>query len=262
MTSDQRRGQLAGVPRAAFRPSALFLVLVALFVAGAASAWFGTGAVRMDVFLFVVAGWLVSLCLHEYAHALVAYRGGDVSVAARGYLTLDPLKYSNPLLSLVLPVAIVILGGIGLPGGAVWVDRHRLRGRIWDSFVSLAGPATNLVFTLALVTPFATGVDTAGHERFWAGLAFLAFLQLTATILNLVPIPGVDGGNLIEPWLSPKWQRGFAVVAPFGMLLLFGLLSSPRISGPFFRFVFFCADLIGLPPDLYGLGYHLFRFWS
>jgi Zn-dependent protease len=263
MGYDQRgRGLLIGVPKEAFRPSTLFLCLVAVFVGGGALTWTGNGATRIDVFLFVVAGWLISLCLHEYAHALTAFRGGDVSVAARGYLTLNPLKYSNPLLSLILPVLIVILGGIGMPGGAVWVDRHRLRGRLWDSVVSVAGPATNLLFTLALVTPFALGVDITAHERFWAGLAFLAFLQLTATILNLVPIPGVDGGNLIEPWLSPKWQRGFAVVAPFGMLLLFALLSSPRISGPFFRLVFFCADVIGLPPDLYGLGFHLFRFWS
>jgi Zn-dependent protease len=224
--------------------------------------WTGYGNVRIDVFLFVVAGWLVSLCLHEYAHALVAFRGGDVSVAARGYLTLNPLKYSHPLLSIILPVAIVVLGGIGLPGGAVWVDRHQLRSRIWDSVVSFAGPAMNIVFTLALVTPFALGVDTTMHEPFWAGLAFLAFLQLTASILNLVPIPGVDGGNLIHPWLSAKWQRGFATLAPFGMLLLFGLLSSPRISGPFFAVVFFFADLLGLPQDLYGVGYHLFRFWS
>ena len=39
-------------------------------------------------------------------------------------------------------------------------------------------------------------------------MAFLAFLQLTACVLNLLPVPGLDGGNLIQPWLSPQWQRG------------------------------------------------------
>ena len=60
--------------------------------------------------LFVVAGWLVSLSLHEYAHALVAYRAGDRGVAERGYLTLNPLKYTHPVLSIVLPVVFLLLG--------------------------------------------------------------------------------------------------------------------------------------------------------
>ena len=73
------------------------------------------------MFIFVVAGWVVSLCLHEFGHAFTAWRFGDHDVAVRGYLTLNPFKYSNPLLSIVLPVLIIAIGGIGLPGGAVWV---------------------------------------------------------------------------------------------------------------------------------------------
>jgi Zn-dependent protease len=253
---------VVGVPRGAFRPSAVFLGLLALFVTAGVMSWRGFGDPGLNVFLFVVAGWLLSLCLHEYAHALTAYRGGDVGVAHRGYLTLNPLKYSHPLLSIVLPLVIVVLGGIGLPGGAVWVDRHHLRGRGWDSFVSFAGPAMNILFTLALVLPFTLGVDVDAHPQFWAGVAFLGFLQLTASILNLMPIPGVDGGNLIEPWLPPNWQRGFAKVAPFGMLLLFALLWEPRIGRAFWWLVFTISDVIGLPSDLYAEGFGLFRFWT
>ncbi len=85
---------------------------------------------RFDVFLFVMAGWLVSLCLHEYAHALVAATwAATTSVADRGYLTLNPLKYTHPVLSIVLPVVFLLLGGIGLPGGAVWIDHRHIRGR-------------------------------------------------------------------------------------------------------------------------------------
>jgi Zn-dependent protease len=263
MGVDGRGGLVVGVPREAFRPSPLFLALVALFVAGGALSWTGAaGRLPVDVFVFVAAGWLVSLCLHEYAHALVAHRGGDASVADRGYLTLNPLRYSHPLLSIVLPLVIVVLGGIGLPGGAVWVDRHRLRGRWWNSLVSFAGPAVNVAFTVALAAPFAFGVDTAAHPRFWSGVAFLAFLQLTASILNLLPIPGVDGGNLVEPWLSARWRRGFATVAPFGMLLLFGLLTLELVNRVFFAVVFTLADLVGLPPAEYARGYDLFTFWN
>ena len=73
------------------------------------------------MFIFVIAGWMVSLCLHEFGHAFTAWRFGDHDVAVRGYLTLNPLKYSNPMLSIVLPLLFIALGGIGLPGGAVWV---------------------------------------------------------------------------------------------------------------------------------------------
>jgi Zn-dependent protease len=247
-----------GVSRSQFRPSPIFVGLVALFVLAGWLAWSGLGSPRVSVFLFVVAGWLVSLCLHEYAHALTAYRGGDRMVAHRGYLSLDPLKYTHPFLSFVIPLLFVLLGGIGLPGGAVWVDHAAIRSRAWDSFVSFAGPATNLVCTIALVLPFAAGVDGSTHTAFWAGVAFLAFLQLTATVLNFVPIPGVDGGNLFEPWLSYEGRKAFRQFAPYGMLLLIALLWTPAINRYFFAFVYFLADLIGLPLPLYDYGYSLF----
>ena len=65
------------VPRNAFLPSPIFIGLVALTGVSAWMTWTGFGNVRVDVFLLVICGWLVSLCLHEYAHALVAYFSGD-----------------------------------------------------------------------------------------------------------------------------------------------------------------------------------------
>ena len=118
-------GPRAGLPREAFRPSPIFLGLVALFASPVDGLDRASATSSFDVFLFVAAGWIVSLCLHEYAHALVAYKGGDHDVAHRGYLTLNPMKYTHPLLSFVLPVVFLLLGGIGLPGGAVWVDHAR-----------------------------------------------------------------------------------------------------------------------------------------
>jgi len=256
-----RRGLVIGVGREAFRPSPVFLALVALCVTGAVMAWNDFGNPSVDVFLFVVAGWLVSLCLHEYAHALLAYRAGDVTVAARGYLTLNPFKYTHPLLSVVLPVVFLLMGGIGLPGGAVWVDRHNIRGRLADSLISAAGPAVNVVLAVGLCLPFAFVDNIADHETFWAGFAFLAFLQITASLLNLAPVPGVDGGNLVKPWLSPRWQRGFDVIAPWGMLLLIAVLFEPRVNNIFFSVVFAVSDLLGLPSSLYSRGFDLLQFW-
>lgn len=255
------RGHLVGgLPREAFRPSALFLCVLAVFVASGWAAWTGFGNERLIVFLFVVSGWIVSLCLHEYAHAVVAFRAGDTNVAHRGYLTLNPLKYTHPILSFVLPVVFILLGGIGLPGGAVWIDRHAIRGgKVVDSLISLAGPAMNVVFTIALVIPVALASNVFDHHTFWVALAFLAFLQLTASLLNLLPIPGVDGGNAIEPWLSPQWQRGYAHIAPYGLLLLFVLLWSPVFNSLFFNLVFSIGDALGLPSFLYAEGFRLVR---
>jgi Zn-dependent protease len=251
-----------GLPREAFRPSPVFLGVLGVFLVSGWLAWNAIGFARLNVILFVISGWIVSLCLHEYAHAVVAYRAGDTAVAHRGYLTLNPLKYTHPVLSFVLPVLFIMLGGIGLPGGAVWVDRHAIRGgKVVDSLISLAGPATNVVFTLVLVLPFAFVTDIGAHYTFWVAVAFLAFLQLTASLLNLLPIPGVDGGNTLYPWLSPQWQRGFDHVAPFGLLLLFALLWNPRAGGVFFGIVFAIGDALGLPRELYSQGFGMIQFW-
>src|SRR5512142_224535 len=101
-------------------------------------------------FLIVLIGWIFSLCLHEFSHALVAYYGGDYTVREKGYLTFNPLKYTHPVYSIVLPLLFVLMGGIGLPGGAVYIERWRLRSRLWATAVSLAGPAANLLIAIVL----------------------------------------------------------------------------------------------------------------
>src|SRR6202022_4456 len=125
------------------RPSPIFLAIVAVTVFGGVLAWLegvdGGALAYAGVFIFVIAGWVVSLCLHEFGHAFTAWRFGDRDVAARGYLTLNPLKYSHPLLSIALPLVFIALGGIGLPGGAVYVRTSGMTTR-QRTIVSLAGP--------------------------------------------------------------------------------------------------------------------------
>src|SRR6478609_3379246 len=137
------------------RVSPIFLALAAILVASGFALATGWGNARFGVFLFVVAGWMVSLCLHEYAHARTALAGGDITVGTKGYLTLNPLKYGHVVLSFVLPVVFVIMGGIGLPGGAVYIERDRISGRLKHSLISAAGPLVNVAFgvvTLVLVS--------------------------------------------------------------------------------------------------------------
>ncbi|OJF09603.1 site-2 protease family protein [Couchioplanes caeruleus] len=265
-----------GAPRSAFVPSPVFVGILALVGVSGWMTWTGYGNVRVDVFLLVLSGWVLSLCLHEYAHAVVAYFSGDRGVADRGYLRLDPLKYSHPLLSIVLPLVAVLLGGIGLPGGAVWVDHAHVRNKVKETLISAAGPATNVVFALLLAAPFVFGAgddlgfvrDGSGeivvvgeHGAFWLAVGALAFLQVTASLLNLLPVPGLDGGNILQPWLSPPYRRTYDLFAPYGFILLFVLLWQPQINQIFFAAVDWAGAAIGVPEiGRYGLEY--MRFWS
>lgn len=246
------------------RPSPVFLVIVAVTVAGGVLAWLAAETVRplayVGVFIVVVAGWLVSLCLHEFGHAFTAWRFGDHDVAVRGYLTLNPLKYSSPLLSLGLPLLFIALGGIGLPGGAVYVRTGFMTPR-QRTLVSLAGPAANLVLAVVLLAATRLFFDH-GHGVFWSAVAFLGFLQITALLLNLLPIPGLDGYGALEPHLSPETQRAVAPAKQFGFLFLLLLLLAPALNQWFFAVVFWFFDLSGVPGGLASIGSQLTRFWS
>jgi Zn-dependent protease len=246
------------------RPSPIFLGLVGLTAVGGVLAWLAGASVRplayAGVFIFVIAGWLVSLCLHEFGHAFTAWRFGDHDVAVRGYLTLDPRRYSHPLLSLALPMLIIALGGIGLPGAAVYLHTGFMTtGR--RTLVGLAGPAANVVLAVLLLVLTRLYYDP-DHAVLWAGVAFLGFLQITGAMLNLLPIPGLDGYEALEPHLSPETQRAVAPAKQFGFFILLFLLLAPVLNQWFFGIVYWLFDLSGVPHWLAAAGNSLTRFWS
>jgi len=211
-------------------------------------------------FLVVLVGWVFSLCLHEFSHALVAYYGGDYTVREKGYLTFNPLKYTHPVYSLLLPLLFLVMGGIGLPGGAVYIETWRIRDRNWLSATSLAGPMSNLLvaIVLSLVLNFAP-VSASGV---WPGLAFLAFLQIMAVVLNLIPVPPFDGFGVIEPFLSHNVRMQFAQFRGAFIWIIFLVLWYVQPVGRlFFSFVRFVAGIIGLPFDLIAVGSDQFFFW-
>ena len=239
-------------------PSPIFLGLVALTIISGWALWSGIGTPGIVTFIFVAAFWVVTLCLHEFAHALVAYRNGDESVLYRGYLTLDPLRYTHILFSIVLPLIFLLLGGIGLPGGAVFIDRGALRTRFSRSAVSAAGPLTNLAVAILLAIAIALFSDERG---FWAAVCFLLFLQVTAAVLNILPVPGLDGFGIVEPYLPAGVLAGAARVAPFALLGLFVLLWIPAVNSAFFQAIFGLTNLLGVPPIQILRGIGLFQFW-
>lgn len=245
------------------RVSPVFLALVAIMAVSFWAVWTKNSAsAGFAVFLFIVSGWIVSLCLHEYAHARTALHGGDISIGAKGYLTLNPLAYTHAVLSVVLPVIFVIMGGIGLPGGAVFIERHRIRGRWKHSLISAAGPLTNVLFAVIVSAPFwLDALDGVPFDVRFA-LAFMALLQVSAAILNLLPVPGLDGYGIIEPWLSPRLRQQVEPFAPFGLLAVFGFLWIPEVNGAFFDMIHAVLRSLGVSDWEVAWGHELFRFWS
>ncbi len=245
------------------RISPVFLGIAAVAAVSGWAAWTGFGkSPGPAVFLFVTAAWIVSLCLHEYAHARTALHGGDISVGAKGYLTLNPFKYTHALLSIVLPVLFVIAGGIGLPGGAVFIERGRIRGRWRHSLISAAGPLTNVLFALVCTAPFWLHALDGVPAVFRYALAFLALLQVTAAILNFLPVPGLDGYGVLEPWLSPAFRRQVEPFAPFGLLAVFAVLWLPQANEAFFDAVHALLRGLGVSERDTYWGRDLYRFWA
>jgi Zn-dependent protease len=247
------------------------------FVAGFVAAMVGIGAVLWVLqptadlsepkqvgpltLLFVLIGWVFSLCLHEFSHAATAVLGGDDSLSTNKYLSFNPLDYVNPLFSIVLPLLFLLLGGIGLPGGAVYLDRRRLRNSNWNAYVSLAGPLANVVFVLLLIVPFQIASRT-GHDYLAEAIAVLALFEIFAIILNLLPIPPLDGFHAIQDWLPSSWQNSPWVTGNYGVMLLFLAFWTIRpLSDAFFNLCLNVALRVGF--DVYSLliGYaNLFFF--
>lgn len=189
--------------------------------------------VGQPLFWALFIGWVLSVVLHEFAHGVVALSGGDYTIRERGGLSLNPLQYVDPLMSIVMPLLFMLLGGMPLPGGATYIRRDLLRGRLWISAVAAAGPATNfllyLLLTLSLnphigwVTADESVADWSPAQRL---VAALAFVQLLSVLFNLIPIPPLDGYMLISPYLGKKMQEVLALrpVAIGLFVLVFYLL--------------------------------------
>ena len=241
-------------------PSFNFLMIVILFAGSGFLIQRGlVRGVGID-FVFVFSGWVFSLCLHEFGHAFVAYKGGDTAIAQTGYLTLDPVRFVNPFLSIVLPLVFTLLGGFGFPGGSVFIDQARLRSEAWRSAVSAAGPLANfLVMTAAAV--LYRSIDAAATD-FSAALAILAFFQATTIVLNILPIPGLDGYGIIRPLLPISWRDFGDRMALHSGIVITGLFL---FVGAFGQAIFMAGlritTMVGVDPTDVILGFRMIRFW-
>ena len=251
------------------RVSPVFLAIVAVAVTGGVAAWTGYGDARFAVFVFVFGAYFAVLCLHEFGHAYAAHRAGDTEVAARGYLDLNPLRYLNPVLSIILPAIYLAIGGLPLPGGAVLVNRAAARKRWQASLISASGPLWNILFAgiamaaVAIATPTNLDLALSPHLVFWSGVSFFAYIQVAVAVLNLIPVPGLDGYGIIEPYLRYETRRALEPVRPYGILLVLLLLVAfPPVRDGFSNVINSILTTFSQPSGGPGQGQYEFMFWK
>jgi Zn-dependent protease len=155
----------------------------------------------------------------------------------------------------------------------VYLHPHTFRSRAQRSLAAAAGPLTNVVFAVVLILVakshlpsgviFAADGTSTGHLRFWSAVAFLGLLQLTAAVLNLLPVPGLDGYAIIEPYLDPQTVQVGEKVKPWGLLAVILLLFYVRpLKNAFFDLVNAIYRGIGGDDLLPSIGHEFFKWWT
>lgn len=156
--------------------------------------------------LWLLLAVVPSIILHEVSHGLVANYFGDPTAKEQGRLTLNPLVHIDPFGSIVLPLIMVVTGlppfGYAKP---VPVTIGRLRNPRRNSFwVSLAGPAVNIVLSgLGLFLCWLYFHGLANFTVAQAGL-YIGLPNLTLALINLIPIPPLDGSAIIERFIPQR----------------------------------------------------------
>jgi Zn-dependent protease len=201
---------------------------------------------------------IASLSVHEAAHAWTADRLGDPTARHLGRLSLNPVVHVDPIGTLLFPL-ISMLTGLPLIGWAkpVPVDFRHLRHPARDfAIIAAAGPASNIVMAvigavvLAVVPGVAPG-DIAGRAvmtPFFQLVLQFVFINVLLAVFNMIPVPPLDGGNVLLGVLPPAGARVIEGLRPYGFLILYALMLTGvlgtllgPVAGGLFRL------LVGVP---------------
>lgn len=274
-------------------PSPVFLLILGITAFAGWFCWnrweetqdlYEYGGTPYAPFVFILGAWIACVAVHEFAHALVAYLCGDRGLRGSGYLRLNPFAYrerrvcgtgetgGGVFTGLLMPAVFVVLGGIGLTGPASYVDRDAIGGRGRRILVPLAGIIASLVlaagFAVAVMVLVPAGMVT--DNWLIGGLMFLCYLNLTAALVNLLPIPGLDGYTVLVPLLeaataSPRRFEGMERAARsfglFGTIAVFGVLWFNAVNLAYINAMTGLFRQIGLPQMDIFFGELLMRFW-
>lgn len=177
---------------------------------------------------------LLSFPVHEFAHALAAYRLGDGTAKLFGRLTLNPVAHFDQFGGTML-ILSVLVAGIPLGFAQTPVNPRNLRGRHGDAVVAAAGPLSNLLIAAVVAIPvrvMLASPELAGqYPELFTILDLIVRYSILLGLFNLIPIPPLDGGAILLSYVSPQtaWQlRPF--FAQYGLFLLI-LLILPLFGG-------------------------------
>ena len=173
---------------------------------------------------------LLAITLHEVAHGWAARYLGDPTAASLGRLSLNPIKHIDPVGTVAVPAILLVLGGF-LFGWAkpVPVNMQRLNDPKRDmALVAAAGPASNFVMAVFWAYAIKLGMSAESElirlvlvEMGKVGL----FINLILMVLNLIPIPPLDGGRVLSGVLPENLSVVLAKIEPYGLFIIFGLLA-------------------------------------
>jgi len=195
---------------------------------------------------------LLAITVHEAAHGYAAKHFGDKTAYFLGRITLNPIKHIDPIGTVVIPGMLLLLSAPFLFGWAkpVPVNFSNLNNPKKDMmWVALAGPASNLA--MAIIWAIILGLfksSGASYALFIIGMAQVGIMiNLVLMLLNLLPIPPLDGGRMAVSFLPSPWSYKLASLERYGMFILIFLIVSGLLSAillPLLRF--FQGILIGI----------------
>ena len=186
-------------------------------------------------FLTTLSIWaipvLFAITLHEVAHGWAARALGDNTAAALGRLSLNPIRHVDPVGTIVVPAVLLFLGGF-LFGWAkpVPVNMNNLhKPRQHMAWVAAAGPAANLVMALGWAILLKTALTFGADSPVWTFLGLMSvagiIINLVLMILNLLPLPPLDGGRVLAGLVPANGARLLDRIEPYGLVILIVLLA-------------------------------------
>lgn len=196
---------------------------------------------------------IFAITLHEAAHAWAASKLGDPTARMLGRVTLNPIKHIDPIGTIILPGVLLALGGFlfGWAKAVPVTTRNFKRPRKDMAWVAIAGPAANLLMAILWAGVLKVGLLLQGN---FAGAQFLVYtgvagisINLILMILNLLPLPPLDGSRVLSAFLPPKMAWQYNRIEPFGFFILLGLLLF-GILGPILMVPY--SALLGVFYDL------------